>query len=156
MGQDKIKNPHLRRNWMEALFLSSRVLVLQRVWLTAVATLLLVTAALFCPFLYVFLLCGLVYLWLFFFYLPRFVKSYKIIVLENTLVLCRGVFIKKESIFQNKELLYVRTVFTPLSLRLSCCIMSVAAAPVRTALVADSSVAEKIKALLYKGEQNAD
>ena len=127
---------------MESISLSCRVVSLFRVVLAAVTTVLVVIAALFFKILILVFICA--FLFLYFFYLPSFVKSYKVTKSAGCLSVLRGVFIKKESVFKKSQLLYVRTAETPLCRLFGCKIIVLSAPRVRFIIVADNMAAEKL------------
>lgn len=127
---------------MESISLSFRVVSLFRAILTAVTAFLVVLAVLFCKIFIIVLLAA--YLFLYFFYLPRIIKSYKITHDNDSLRVLRGVFIKRESVFSNRQLIYVRTITTPLYRLFGCKIIVLSAPRVRFMLVADDISTEKI------------
>ena len=133
---------------MESITLSCYVLYLFRFILAAVTTLLVVMAVLFFKNFIIFVLP--VFFYAYFFYIPRFVKGYKIIVEGGRLHILRGVFIKSESIFEHTQFLYLRTVKTPLCSLFGCKYLLLFAPRVRCLIVLDNASAEKFLGDIYE------
>lgn len=132
---------------MESITLSCHVLYLFRFILAAVTTLLVVMAVLFCKIFIIIVLP--VFIFVYFFYLPRFVKGYKL-CFNGRLCISRGVFIKKESIFENRQLLHFRTIQTPICRLFGCKYVLIFAPRMRCLIVLDNASAEKILGDIYE------
>ena len=132
---------------MESTILSCRVLYLFRLILAAVTAFLVVMAVLFCKIFIIIVLP--VFVFMCFFYLPRFVKGYRL-RFDGRLNISRGVFIKKESIFENRQLLHVRIIQTPLCRLFGCKYILLFAPRVRCLLVLDNAAAEKLLGVIYE------
>lgn len=91
--------------WQIRIFVMISALLLVFAWVWLFADVFLIVAA----------VGAAVWLFLAFFYLPKYLKSYSIVISGEAMIIKSGVFIKNERIMPNARLIYAEHYRTPLS-----------------------------------------